>query len=108
MGPNQWWLLRFHVDHTVSPGIVETWIRPRNGVWIKIMDTPTSATARWEPANTRDGHRGFVMPSTVNNWYQNIAEATTQGDWWVYLDDFAMARGVHSGGRGIDDLPAYP
>jgi hypothetical protein len=108
IGPNQWWLMRFHIDHTMSPGIVETWIRPRGGAWVKIVDTLTSATVQWLPTNTTEGHRGFVIPSTVNNWYQDPTQATTHGDWWIYLDDFAMARGVHSGGNGVGDLPSYP
>ena len=47
------------------------------------------------------------MPTTMSNWYQNPAGQTTHGDWWVYLDDLAIARGVHAGGSGIDDLPSY-
>lgn len=82
------------------------WIYPtRNGYPSTDL---SSASVQWLPSNTTEGHRGFVIPSTVNNWYQDPAQATTHGDWWIYLDDFAMARGVHSGGQGVDDLPRYP
>ncbi len=108
MTANQWWLLRLHVDHTVSPGVVEMWVRPRNGAWVKTIDTGASTRVQWTPRNRTDGHRGFRFPTTINNWYQDPSQATTHGDWWIYIDDFAIARGVHSGGGGIADLPSYP
>lgn len=104
---NQWWLLRLHIDHSSTPGVVEAWIRPHGGEWIKIMDTTTSATVVWTPASA-EGHRGFRFPTTMNNWYQEGNTATTHGDWWIYIDDFAIAAGVNAGGQGDADLPFYP
>jgi hypothetical protein len=88
--------------------VVEVWIRPRDGEWIKTIDTLTSAVVEWNPVNTTDGHRGLRFPTTMSNWYQEPEMQTTHGDWWVYIDDFAIARGVHAGGGGEADLPQYP
>jgi len=101
----QWFLLRVHVDHTTAPGLFETWIQPRGGDWIKIVDSASTAVD-WEPTSA-DGHRGMRFPTTMSNWYQEPELQTTHGDWWIYIDDFAMARGVNSGGAGVADLPSY-
>jgi hypothetical protein len=108
LSPNQWWLLRVHIDHTVNPGVVETYARAQGGDWIRLMDTPTSPAVDWQPENTADGHRGMRWPTTENNWYQEPTLATTHGDWWIYIDDFALAAGEHAGGGGAADLPSYP
>jgi hypothetical protein len=104
---NQWWLVRVHIDHTGTPGVFETWIRRPEGPWIKISDTTTSSVVSWVPVSTL-GHRAIRFPTTANNWYQEPRQQTTHGDWWIYIDDFAIARGVHAGGNGVDDLPSYP
>jgi hypothetical protein len=104
---NAWWLVRMHVDHTVNPGIVEVWIRPREGEWVKTVDTTTSDVVDWNPQST-EGHRGLRFPTTMSNWYQNPEGQTTHGDWWIYVDDFAIAAGEHAGGGGEADLPQYP
>jgi hypothetical protein len=105
---NAWWLLRVHIDHTVVPGVVEVSIRQQDGDWIDIIDTATSAVVEWTPVNTTDGHRGLRWPTTMSNWYQEGNQQTTHGDWWIYIDDFAIAAGVHAGGEGDADLPQYP
>jgi len=105
IGPGQWFLLRMHVDHSSSPGVAEAWIQPRGGEWIKVMDS-ASAVVSWQPESA-EGHRGMRFPTTMSNWYQEPEQQTTHGDWWIYIDDFAMARGEHSGGNGIADLPSY-
>ncbi len=108
MTANQWWLMRIHIDHSVTPGVVEMWIRPRTGAFVKTIDTAATTHVQWNPVNRTQGHRGFRFPTTMNNYYQNPSAQTTHGDWWIYIDDFAIARGVHAGGRGVDDLPSYP
>lgn len=108
MTTNQWWLMRLHIDHTADPGVVEMWIRPHGGEWIKTIDTLSSSVVHWTPQNTTDGHRGLRFPTTMSNWYQEGNEQTTHGDWWIYIDDFAIAAGVNAGGEGEADLPFYP
>lgn len=105
---NAWWLLRVHIDHSVVPGVVEVSIRQQGGDWIDIIDTETSAVVEWTPVNTTDGHRGLRWPTTMSNWYQEGNQQTTHGDWWIYIDDFAIAAGAHAGGAGAADLPQYP
>jgi hypothetical protein len=105
---NAWWLLRVHIDHSAIPGVVEVSIRQQGGDWIDIVDTATSAFVEWTPVNTTDGHRGLRWPTTMSNWYQEGNEQTTHGDWWIYIDDFAIAAGEHAGGEGEADLPQYP
>jgi len=68
----------------------------------------TSAVVEWTPVNTTDGHRGLRWPTTMSNWYQEGNQQTTHGDWWIYIDDFAIAAGEHAGGQGEADLPQYP
>ena len=75
--------------------------------WIELSNTSTSPVVSWTPANTQ-GHRAMRFPTTMSNWYQEIAQQTTHGDWWIYIDDFAMARGTNAGGNGAADLPLYP
>lgn len=108
MTANAWWLLRVHIDHSAVPGVVEVSIRREDGDWIDIVDTETSAFVEWTPVNTTDGHRGLRWPTTMSNWYQEGNQQTTHGDWWIYIDDFAIAAGVHAGGEGEADLPQYP
>ncbi len=107
LSANQWWLVRVHIDHSSANGVVEVSARPRGGDWIELTDTETSATVEWTPSNT-EGHRGFRFPTTMSNWFQEGNQQTTHGDWWIYIDDFAIARGVNAGGNGVDDLPSYP
>ncbi|MFO0634053.1 MAG: hypothetical protein U0168_14500 [Nannocystaceae bacterium] len=106
MDANRWWLLRMHVDHTAEVGVVEVSVRPYGGTWIDLIDTASSAVVQWNPVS-HEGHRGLRFPTTINNWYQNPDEMTTEGDWWIYVDDFAIAAGVNAGGNGADDLPQY-
>jgi hypothetical protein len=103
---NRWFLLRAHFDNSVNPGVAEMWIRQSGGEWIKIVDSIGSPVVDWE-TRSPEGHCAMRIPTTISNWYQN-PEPTTHGDWWIYLDDFAMAVGEHSGGGGMADLPAYP
>ena len=107
LSPSQWWLLRIHIDHSGPEGVVQVWARPRDGAWIRLADTTTSDTVVWNPTSA-DGHRGFRFPTTMSNWYQEGNQQTTHGDWWIYVDDFAIARGVNAGGNGETDLPVYP
>lgn len=104
---NRWWLLRVHIDHTVDPGVAQVWAQPQGGEWIKLMDSTTSPVVEWNPVNRVDGHRGLRFPTTMSNWFQAPEEQTTHGDWWIYVDDFAIAAGEHAGGNGADDLPQY-
>ncbi|HWB75551.1 MAG TPA: hypothetical protein VG755_11370 [Nannocystaceae bacterium] len=104
---NRWWLVRMHVDHTTAPAAAQVWIRPYGGEWIKLVDSLTSPVVEWTPVNTTEGHRGLRFPTTMSNWYQVPEMQTTHGDWWIYVDDFAIAAGEHAGGNGADDLPQY-
>ncbi|MBX7082140.1 MAG: hypothetical protein K1X88_23230 [Nannocystaceae bacterium] len=103
---NHWWLMRMHVDHTGDVGVAQVSVRPYGGDWIDLVDTTSSAAVQWHPIS-HEGHRGLRFPTTINNYYQDPADMTTEGDWWIYIDDFAIAAGVNAGGNGVDDLPQY-
>ena len=84
MRPNRWTLVKMHFDTTHTTGNSwEVWLRPQGGVWSKQSEWIGNVTPgfTWDvPAEHVGGHRVLRFPTTVG-W-----------DYWLYLDDFVIAR----------------
>lgn len=98
MRPNRWTLVKMHFNTTATTGNSwEMWLRPQGGVWTKASEWIGGRTPgfTWDiPSGSVGGHRVLRMPTTVgapsSQWY----------DYWMYMDDFAMA-------TTEQDLPVY-
>jgi hypothetical protein len=91
--PNQWTLVKLHMDTSGPNGRYEAWIKPRGGQWTKVSEwiAGTTPGLNWPLAgDRRTGHSILRMPTTVNDY-----------DSWTYMDDFAMATSEAA-------LPQYP
>lgn len=99
MRPNRWTLVKIHFNTTATTGNSwEMWLRPYGGGWTKVTEWIGGRTPgfRWDiPSASVGGHRVLRMPTTVgaptSQWY----------DYWMYMDDFAMA-------TTEQDLTVYP
>lgn len=102
--PNRWYLVKVHIDTSGrSPlvpkgqGVYEVWMRGKDQPWRKIAEWLGGKTPNftWPLLPQADeGNKTFRMPTTVGGVTSRWA------DYWIYVDDFAMA-------TAEDDLPAY-
>ncbi|MDB4516751.1 hypothetical protein N9089_04050 [Crocinitomicaceae bacterium] len=95
---NRWNLVKLHYNTTSTSGnSYEAWIRQYGGSWTKVAEWIGGVTPgfTWTiPAADVGGHTVMRMPTTVGS--------TSGGqDFWLYMDDFAMA-------TTAADLPVYP
>ena len=85
--PNRWTLVKMHLDTSTTAGLWQMWIKPLGGKWRLVADWRHGVKGlSWLiPQQQVGGHRMLRMPTTVgaptNQWH----------DYWLYLDDFAMA-----------------
>lgn len=89
--PNRWTLVKIHIDTSGPTGTYEVWLRPAGASWVKVADwrggvTPPTFVWNVEPAY-RDGHVAIRMPTTI----PGPGSETPSGDWWLYMQDYAMA-----------------
>jgi len=102
--PNHWYLVKVHIDTSgksplvpVGQGVYEVWMREKDQSWTKTTEwlgckTPNFTWPLLPQAD--DGNKTIPIPTTVGG---------TKGKWadyWLYLDDFAMA-------TVEGDLPEY-
>jgi len=96
--PNEWVEIRIHYDTSGASGVYELWRRTVGQPWTKLSEWIDGVTANFAWAITapfRDGHAGFIMPSTMPG-----ANTTPLYDAWMYMQDFAIATSAAS-------LPKY-
>ena len=93
MRPNRWTLVKMHFNTTATTGNSwEVWLRPYGSPWTKVSEWIGGRTPgfTWNvPSASVGGHRVLRMPTTVD------------GDYRMYMDDFAMS-------TTEQDLPVYP
>ena len=96
--PNRWHLAKVHIDMSgksplasVGQGVYEVWMREKDQPWRKTTEWLGGKTRNFTwplLAQANEGSKTFRMPTTAD------------GDYWIYMDDFAMA-------TAENDLPAY-
>ena len=91
MRPNRWTLVKMHFNTNGDQGVWEMWLRAYGTpTWTKVADWKGGVTPgfQWKiPSGQRGGHRELRMPTTVGN----ANPASPQYEYWLYMDDFAMA-----------------
>lgn len=100
---NGWRLVRMHYDMsgvTVPGGIAEGWVRDYgSATFLKYMEWIHGAIVAGSQFN-------WPLPNNDGAKMLRLF-TTTEGDFFLYMSDFAIAAGVNSGGNGVDDLPVY-
>ena len=102
--PNRWYLVKIHIDASgksslvpAGQGVYQVWLRQKDQPWRKTTEWLGGKTLNFTwplLPQAGDGNKTFRMPTTVGG---------VTGKWanyWVYLDDFAMA-------TREADLPIY-
>lgn len=88
--PNQWTLVKIHVDTSKPRGDYEVWMKPMGGQWTKVVECLSGITPGFDwqinPAFI-GGHRVLRMPTTVGSGNP----AAPRWDSWVYQQDFCIA-----------------
>lgn len=87
---NRWTLVKVHMDTSTDQGTFEMWLRHRDASWTKVAEWIGGQTEDFDWTLTsagQDGHRVLRLPTTVGD-----GAGTGQNyDYWLYLDDFAIA-----------------
>lgn len=102
--PNRWYLVKIHIDTSgksplvpAGQGVYEVWLRQKDQPWRKTTEWLGGKTLNFTwplLSQASEGSKTFRMPTTVGGVTGNWA------NYWVYLDDFAMA-------ARQADLPVY-
>jgi len=93
--PNRWYLVKVHIDTSgksplapAGQGVFEVWMRGKDQPWRKTAEWLGGKTTNFTwPLLPRadEASKTFRMPTTVGGVTSRWA------DYWIYLDDFAMA-----------------
>lgn len=100
--PNQWVLVKVHLDLSGPQGAWEEWQRPMNGSWTKTAEWIGGVTPGFSwplSANDNLGHKCLRFPTTMR-WRDYGGGDIRGGDSWTYKRSFAMA-------GSEADLPTY-
>lgn len=101
---NRWTLVKLHFDTSTTSAKYEAWLRPLGGKTVKVAEWIDGVTPdfSWKiPADKVGGHKVLCMPTTHGAHESWGDRAKYNKDFWLYLDDFAMA-------TSEDALPTYP
>ncbi len=98
--PNEWTLVKIHIDTSTESGKFEQWLKPEGKKWTKVAEWIDGKTPnfKWRiPPSEVGGHKMFRMPTTLNP----CMDRSLSCDFWLYMDDFVMADSEEA-------LPDYP
>jgi hypothetical protein len=101
IAPNEWTLVKIHVDVSGPQGTYEAWLRPYGESWVKVSEFRGGVTRGFTWPTTRQQRVGpatMRMPTTENSW--DRARPGTDGDNWKVIQHFAIADDER-------DLPTY-
>ena len=68
--PNQWTLVKLHVDTSKPNGDYEAWMKPMGGQWTKVVEWLSGVTPGFDwriNQNFIGGHRVLRMPTTIGS-----------------------------------------
>jgi hypothetical protein len=93
--PNQWTLVKIHIDTSGNQGEMHIWVKPLGGSWSKLSEWVGGVTQYFDwPIASPGGHQYLRMPTTFG-----ITD-TELGGMHYYVDDFVIATSEAS-------LPTY-